>query len=54
MPELAIEGAAADISIWPVEPEETRLIGLITQAKIDLSPAAEAMRRFIEEHLREV
>lgn len=54
MPELAIEGSAADISIWPVEPEETRLIGLITQAKIDLSPAAEAMRRFIEEHLRQV
>ncbi len=51
MPELALKNIEADISIYPVEPEETRLIGLIAQAKVDLSPAARAMSSFIEEHL---
>lgn len=51
MPELALQGVAENVSIYPVEPEESRLIGLITQAKVDLSPAAEAMKEFITDYV---
>ncbi len=53
MPELAVSGTKAKVKLYPVKPEESRLIGLITQNKVDLSPATKTMLEYIVEHIKE-
>ena len=53
VPELILNNTSANVKTYPTEPEEKRLIGLITQTKVDLSPAAQAMHEFIVEFIKE-
>ena len=47
MAELILKKIQADVQVFPVYPEESRVIGLITQNKVPLSPAAGKMYEHI-------
>ncbi|MZQ75803.1 MAG: LysR family transcriptional regulator [Peptoclostridium sp.] len=52
VPELILKKVSYDIKIYPLEPNEYRTIGLITQQKQLLSPAAKKLFNHILDHVK--
>lgn len=51
MPELVLKNTPSNVGIYPIRPEEYRIIGLACMNKHDLSPAATRLHDFIVYYL---
>ena len=52
LPQLVLQGCTAAVEIWPLEPQEARIIGLAMANADAPAPAAQQMRAYILEYCR--
>ena len=50
LPQLVLHGCTAAVDIWPLEPQEARIIGLSRPNTAAPAPAAEQMEQYIVEY----
>lgn len=53
-PEMTFRASPTDVSVWPLEPEAYRIVGLVTVFPDSITPAAGRMRETILEYMAEM